>query len=72
MKIFGSWVRSLVDVCYFAGLHPLDIDAHWLQRKLSKYYEEAITSQKKSIEVSQRDLSVNSVQRSVRVLCTIS
>ena len=33
-------------------LHPLDIDAHWLQRKLSKYYEEAITSQKKSIEVS--------------------
>jgi len=32
-------------------LHPLDIDAHWLQRKLSKYYEEAITSQKKSIEV---------------------
>ena len=33
------------------GLHPLDIDAHWLQRKLSKYYEEAITSQKKSIEV---------------------
>jgi pre-mRNA-splicing helicase BRR2 len=29
----------------------LDIDAHWLQRKLSKYYEEAITSQKKSIEV---------------------
>ena len=33
------------------GLHPLDIDAHWLQRKLSKYYEEAMTSQKKSMEV---------------------
>merc|ERR1719189_2084674 len=33
------------------GLHPLDIDAHWLQRKLSKYYEEAMTSQKKAMEV---------------------
>ena len=33
------------------GLHPLDIDAHWLQRKLSKYYEEAMTSQKKATEV---------------------
>ena len=33
------------------GLHALDIDAHWLQRKLSKYYEEAMTSQKKAMEV---------------------
>jgi len=24
------------------GLHPLDIDAHWLQKKLSKYYQEAM------------------------------
>ena len=29
------------------GLCPLDIDAHWLQRKLSKYFEEA----KKAMEV---------------------
>jgi len=33
------------------GLHPMDVDAHWLQRKLSKYYEEAMTSQKKAMEV---------------------
>ena len=33
------------------GLHHLYIDAHWLQRKLSKYYKEATTSQKKAMEV---------------------
>ncbi len=44
-------------------LHPLDIDAHWLQRKLSKYYEEAITSQKKSIEVSLLTIYFKSVGR---------
>ena len=32
-------------------LHPDDIDAHWLQRRLSKYYTEATDSQKKSKEV---------------------
>lgn len=33
------------------ALHPLDIDAHWLQRKLSKYYDDANVSQKKSRDV---------------------
>ena len=32
-------------------LHPLDIDAHWLQRKLAQYYDDATTSQQKSKEV---------------------
>ena len=32
-------------------LHPLDIDAHWLQRRLSQYYDDATTSQQKSKEV---------------------
>ena len=33
------------------GLHPLDIHAHWLQKQLAKYYEDAMSSQKKSMEV---------------------
>ncbi len=33
------------------SLHPLEIDAHWLQRKLSKYFSDATTSQQKSKEV---------------------
>ena len=32
-------------------LHPLDIDAYWLQRKLSKIYNDAMVSQEKSNEV---------------------
>ena len=32
-------------------IHPLDIDAHWLQRKLAQYYDDATTSQQKSKEV---------------------
>ncbi|CAB4065806.1 SNRNP200 [Lepeophtheirus salmonis] len=32
-------------------LHPLDIDAHWLQRKLSKYFDDATVSQQRSKEV---------------------
>ncbi len=32
-------------------LHPLEIDAHWMQRKLSKYFSDANTSQQKSKEV---------------------
>lgn len=32
-------------------LHPLDIDAYWLQRCLSKYYNDAMVSQAKSGEV---------------------
>lgn len=32
-------------------LHPLDIDAYWLQRCLSKYYNDAMISQAKSTEV---------------------
>ena len=34
------------------GLHPRDIDAFWLQRKLSKYYpDDPTTAQAKSKEV---------------------
>lgn len=33
------------------ALHPLDIDAYWLQRRLSKYYDDAMQSQAKSAEV---------------------
>ncbi|XP_069799536.1 U5 small nuclear ribonucleoprotein 200 kDa helicase [Dendropsophus ebraccatus] len=32
-------------------LHPLDIDAFWLQRQLSRFYDDAIVSQKKADEV---------------------
>lgn len=32
-------------------IHPMDIDAHWLQRKLSKYFDDATTSQQKAKEV---------------------
>jgi len=34
-------------------LHPIDIDAHWLQRKLSKYFDDATVSQEKSQDVLQ-------------------
>jgi hypothetical protein len=33
------------------SLHPLDIDAHWLQRRLSKYFDDATMSQQKSKDV---------------------
>ena len=33
------------------NLSPLDIDAHWLQRKLSRYFDDANVSQQKSREV---------------------
>ncbi|KAJ3643308.1 hypothetical protein Zmor_026030 [Zophobas morio] len=32
-------------------LHPLDIDAYWLQRRLSKIYDDAMVSQAKAAEV---------------------
>ena len=32
-------------------MHPLDLDGHWLQRKLSKYFDDATVSQKKSKDV---------------------
>ncbi|XP_014247747.1 putative U5 small nuclear ribonucleoprotein 200 kDa helicase [Cimex lectularius] len=32
-------------------LHPLDIDAYWLQRRLSKFYSDAMTSQARAAEV---------------------
>lgn len=32
-------------------MHPLDIDAYWLQRCLSKYYNDAMISQAKAAEV---------------------
>lgn len=33
------------------ALHPLDIDAYWLQRRLSKIYDDAMVSQAKATEV---------------------
>lgn len=33
------------------SLHPLDIDAYWLQRRLSKIYDDAMVSQAKATEV---------------------
>lgn len=33
------------------SLHPMDIDAYWLQRQLSEYYDDAITTQAKAAEV---------------------
>lgn len=33
------------------ALHPMDIDAYWLQRKLSKIYDDAMISQAKASEV---------------------
>ncbi|XP_046658562.1 putative U5 small nuclear ribonucleoprotein 200 kDa helicase [Homalodisca vitripennis] len=33
------------------SLHPLDIDAYWLQRRLSKFYDDAMVSQAKAAEV---------------------
>ncbi|XKL59609.1 hypothetical protein PGB90_000625 [Kerria lacca] len=33
------------------SLHPLDIDAHWLQRRLSKYFDDAMITQSKAKEV---------------------
>lgn len=32
-------------------LHPLDIDAYWLQRRLSRIYDDAMMSQEKATEV---------------------
>ncbi|XP_049856999.1 putative U5 small nuclear ribonucleoprotein 200 kDa helicase [Schistocerca gregaria] len=32
-------------------LHPLDIDAYWLQRRLSKFYDDAMVSQARAAEV---------------------
>lgn len=32
-------------------LHPMDIDAYWLQRRLSRYFPDAMVSQAKSTEV---------------------
>ena len=33
------------------GLHPLDIDAYWLQRELSKFYPDPMVSQSRAVEV---------------------
>ncbi len=33
------------------ALHPLDIDAHWLQRSLSKYFKDPMDSQSKAKDV---------------------
>lgn len=33
------------------GLHPRDIDAYWLQRKLRKFYDDPLIAQSKAAEV---------------------
>jgi len=33
------------------GLHPHDIDAFWLQRKLSKHYDDPMLAQTRAAEV---------------------
>lgn len=33
------------------ALHPRDIDAFWLQRKLGKFYDDAMIAQTKAAEV---------------------
>jgi len=33
------------------SLHPRDIDAYWLQRSLSRFYNDPIVAQQKSKEV---------------------
>ena len=33
------------------GLHPRDIDAFWLQRELSKYYDDPMVAQTRAGEV---------------------
>ena len=33
------------------NLHPRDIDAFWLQRKLSKYYDDPVVAQSRATEV---------------------
>lgn len=38
------------------GLDPRQIDAFWLQRELSKFYEDAVTSQKRAQEVCMAQL----------------
>lgn len=63
-------------------LHPRDIDAFWLQRQLSRFYDDAIVSQKKADEVleilkvslifSLLWLFVNSVYQYVRVAHPLS
>ncbi|CAK8692210.1 U5 small nuclear ribonucleoprotein 200 kDa helicase-like [Clavelina lepadiformis] len=40
-----------VNIAKNKELHPRDIDAYWLQRNLSKVYDDAIVSQKKAEEV---------------------
>ena len=40
-----------VNVTKHRELHPRDIDAYWLQRELSKFYDDAMVSQKKAEEV---------------------
>lgn len=45
-------------------LHPRDIDAFWLQRQLSRFYDDAIVSQKKADEV----LEILKVKKSLTLL----
>ncbi|NWS78530.1 U520 helicase, partial [Crotophaga sulcirostris] len=45
----GKW--ALLMSSKKKDLHPRDIDAFWLQRQLSRFYDDAIVSQKKADEV---------------------
>jgi len=42
-----------INIAKDKDLHPRDIDAYWLQRNLSKVYDDAIMSQKKAEEVQE-------------------
>lgn len=48
-------------------LHPRDIDAFWLQRQLSRFYDDAIMSQKKADEV----LDILKVSSKLLVKCPV-
>ncbi|RXM31381.1 U5 small nuclear ribonucleoprotein 200 kDa helicase [Acipenser ruthenus] len=47
-------------------LHPRDIDAFWLQRQLSRFYDDAIVSQKRADEVLEILKAVRASWRKVK------
>lgn len=49
--VFQLGVTGDVMTAKKKDLHPRDIDAFWLQRQLSRFYDDAIVSQKKADEV---------------------
>lgn len=64
--------RSRSDRSKSSGLSPREIDAFWLQRKLSKAFEDPVTARKKAEEVLQELKKANDVRdvekRLVRLL----